>query len=380
MTAMSQSIDLAAFGVSPERGFVPVADPLDRLPIAFKPWDEVIAELPALIMNFAIRRRIAEIPELDSEALTAGGELERAMVILSSLAMAHVWASETPDFTLPRNIAVPFVAVAKRLGRPPIVQHASLVLNNWRRMDRTKPAALGNLDTQATFTGSFDEKWFYLATLGVELAGAPAMTALADATDRSRDGSDTDLEEPLAAVDAGIRRMTTALMRMRERCEPYVFYHRIRPFLAGWPAPGLVYSGAGAQPQIWSGGSAAQSSLLQSFDAALGIEHEKAVTRDFLNAMLAYMPPKHRAFVAELRARSSIRARALQGRASLRDVYNACITALDELRRKHIGITADYILKQANVVVGPGTTGTGGTDFVEFLRESRIETARSQLK
>jgi hypothetical protein len=32
------------------------------------------------------------------------------------------------------------------------------------------------------------------------------------------------------------------------------------------------------------------------------------------------------------------------------------------------------------VLVGPGTTGTGGTDFVEFLRESRVETARSRLK
>ncbi len=64
----------------------------------------------------------------------------------------------------------------------------------------------------------------------------------------------------------------------------------------------------------------------------------------------------------------------------LRDVYNACIAATVEFRRKHIGITSDYILKQANVLVGPGTTGTGGTDFVEFLRESRIETARTQLK
>ncbi len=175
--------------------------------------------------------------------------------------------------------------------------------------------------------------------------------------------------------------MIAALMRMRERCEPYVFYHRIRPFLAGWPAPGLIYSGAGAQPQIWSGGSAAQSSLLQSFDAALGVEHEKAVTRDFLNAMLEYMPPKHRAFVAELAgAKLDPHARAAGTAHPCAMFTTPASRRLDEMRRKHIGITSDYILKQANVVVGPGTTGTGGTDFVEFLRESRIETARSQLK
>jgi indoleamine 2,3-dioxygenase len=302
------------------------------------------------------------------------------MVILSSLTMAHVWAGQTPDFTLPRNIAVPFVAVAKRLGRPPIVQHATLVLNNWRRLDRTKPVALDNLDTQATFTGGFDEKWFYLATLGVELAGAPAMAALAEASDRSQNASDSELGQCLEQVETGIRAMTAALIRIRERCEPYIFYHRIRPYLAGWPAPGLTYSGASDTPQVWSGGSAAQSALLQSIDAALSIVHEKPVTRDFLTDMLQYMPPKHRAFVAALRERSVIRERALQGSAHLRDIYNACVAATDELRRKHIGITSDYIIKQAHVVVGPGTTGTGGTDFVEFLRESRIETARSELK
>lgn len=380
MQAVVKDIDLPAFDISPERGFVPRDDPPYRLPDLYKPWDDTIAELPALIMNFGIRRRIADIPELRIDGLSTDGEWGRALVILSSLAMAHTWAGKDPDFTLPRNIAVPLVAVADRLGRPPIVHHASLVLDNWRRIDRTKLVGLDNLDTQATFTGSFDEKWFYLATLGVELAGAPAMTALTHAVDRSRDASDDELARCLAPVEAGIRAMTAALMRIRERCDPYIFYHRIRPYLAGWPAPGLLYSGTSDRPQVWSGGSAAQSALLQSIDAALSIEHEKPVTRQFLADMLNYMPPKHRAFVAELRRRSKIRDRAQGGSTSLRDGYNACVAATDEIRKKHIGITSDYILKQASVVVGPGTTGTGGTDFVEFLRESRIETARSELK
>jgi hypothetical protein len=96
--------------------------------------------------------------------------------------------------------------------------------------------------------------------------------------------------------------------------------------------------------------------------------------------MLQYMPPNHRAFVAELRRRSAIRDRVTDGAKALRDAYNACIAAADEFRRKHIGLTSQYIVKQASVHVGPGTTGTGGTDFVEFLRESRLETARAHLK
>lgn len=380
MSAASQPLDLASFGVSFTRGFVPERDPLDALPETFRVWDDTVAILPALIMNRDVRRWIAAIPELDVSPLSGDAEEERAALVLSALTMAHAWGGAEPDFTLPRNIAVPFVTLSQRLGRPPIILHASGVLNNWRRLDPARPLALDNLDTQVTFTGSFDEKWFYLATLGVELAGAPVIVALAAAVTASQQADDNALATELTALEAGIRQMIAALARMTERCDPYVFYHRIRPYLAGWPAPGLLYSGTGTPPQVFAGGSAAQSSLLQSIDAGLGIRHEHAHTRDFLDAMLQYMPPKHRAFVAALRERSTIRERALQGASALREAYNACIAATDEFRRKHIGLTSQYIVKQADTTVGPGTTGTGGTDFVEFLRESRLETARTLLK
>lgn len=380
-----QSLDLAAFAVSRERGFVPAYDPPDALPEAFARWDEMLPILPALIMNREIRRWIAAIPELDPGALIEDAECERAALILSALTMAHVWGGAEPDFTVPRNIAVPLMALSQRLGRPPIILHATGVLNNWRRLDPARPLALDNVDTQATFTGSFDEKWFFLATLGVELAGAPAVVALAAAVAVSADADDAALATRLMELEACIVRMTAALMRIPERCDPYVFYHRIRPFLAGWPAPGVTYAGTGTPPQVWAGGSAAQSSLLQSIDAGLGIRHEHAHTRDFLEAMLQYMPPKHRAFVATLRERSTVRTRAENGTGALRDAYNACIARTDEFRRKHIGLTSQFIVRQASAqsgseTVGPGTTGTGGTDFVEFLRESRLETARSHLK
>ncbi len=378
MTA-SRSIDLTAYGVSRTRGFVPEQDPLDRLPEAFRALDNLAPMIPALIMNQEIRRFLAALPELDVAALTDAAEAERGMLILSALTMAHVWGGREPDFTLPRNIAVPLMALSQRLGRPPIVMHATLVLNNWRRLDPARPLALDNVDTQFTFTGSFDEKWFYLATLGVELAGAPAIVALVDAVAAAQSGDDNAVAEELIALESGVRQMSAALMRMTERCDPHIFYHRIRPYLAGWPAPGLTYAGTSTPPQIWAGGSAAQSSLLQSFDAGLGIRHEHAHTHDFLDAMLQYMPPKHRALVASLRQTSTIRARAENGSPTLRDAYNACIAATDEFRRKHIGLTSQYIIKQASTHVGPGTIGTGGTDFVEFLRESRVETARSQL-
>jgi indoleamine 2,3-dioxygenase len=72
------------------------------------------------------------------------------------------------------------------------------------------------------------------------------------------------------------------LERMYEKCSPEIFYHQIRPFFAGsknMTSAGLPngvyyedYDGTGQWRQ-YSGGSNAQSSLIQFFDVVLGVEH-----------------------------------------------------------------------------------------------------------
>lgn len=74
----------------------------------------------------------------------------------------------------------------------------------------------------------------------------------------------------------------TLLQRMYENCDPHVFYHRIRPFLAGSKnmadaglPNGVIYEDGSGQEvyRQYSGGSNAQSSLIQFFDLVLGVEH-----------------------------------------------------------------------------------------------------------
>lgn len=79
-----------------------------------------------------------------------------------------------------------------------------------------------------------------------------------------------------------IREIGEILKRMDEQCNPDVFYNRIRPFLAGSKNMGLaglpngVFYDEGDGEGDWrqySGGSNAQSSLIQFFDVVLGVEH-----------------------------------------------------------------------------------------------------------
>ena len=76
--------------------------------------------------------------------------------------------------------------------------------------------------------------------------------------------------------------ITAILERMYEECSPEVFYHEIRPALAGsknMAAAGLprgVFYDEGNGKGEWkhySGGSNAQSSTIQFLDLILGIKH-----------------------------------------------------------------------------------------------------------
>jgi hypothetical protein len=67
-------------------------------------------------------------------------------------------------------------------------------------------------------------------------------------------------------------------LAIAERCDPYVFYKKLRQILSGWsnnPAvpDGIVYEGVSDEPKKYNGGSAAQSSTIQAIDIALGIKH-----------------------------------------------------------------------------------------------------------
>ena len=79
-----------------------------------------------------------------------------------------------------------------------------------------------------------------------------------------------------------IKEIARILNRMDEHCSPKVFYDEIRPFLAGSKnmvlagLPKGVFYEEGEGKGEWrqySGGSNAQSSLIQFFDIVLGVEH-----------------------------------------------------------------------------------------------------------
>jgi indoleamine 2,3-dioxygenase len=377
---------LDRFDVHPERGFLPAADPLRRLPAAFDPWEEAAICLPKLLVSGRVRSFLERLPDFDASRLGGEPQWRRAMVVLSYLGHAYVWGQREPAARLPALIAVPWHAVSKRLGRPPVLSYASYALDNWRRLDPQGGITLGNIALRQNFLGGIDEEWFILLHVDIEAKAAPALAAIGQAQQAVRDDRPDELERHLAAIETALGEMLETLSRMPEHCDPYIYYHRVRPYIHGWknnPAlpEGVIYEGVGAyggKPQCFRGETGAQSAIIPALDALLGVSHRDDPLKTYLIEMRDYMPPKHRSFIAHIEQDPSVRDYLIEkgtGYPSLLDIYNQCIALVARFRAMHLEYAASYIHKQGQKEPSnPSDVGTGGTPFMTYLKKHRDET------
>jgi indoleamine 2,3-dioxygenase len=364
-------------------GFLAFPDPVIHLPDACAAWETVGTQLNKLVLTTHLRTIIEQLPPFPLDALTTEPQWWRAANLLAYMTNLYVLGvvEGRPIERLPAVIAKPFVAVAERLGIPPILSYGLQTLVNWQRIDPTQPVTADNIILLQNFVGGMDETWFKTIHINIEAVAGNALMQLKPAQQSAERGDIDDLVRRLEEIGRTLHAMQALLSRMTERCEPAIYYNRVRPFMFGWkdnPAMphGLVYEGCyDNQPQFLRGETGAQSSIIYALDAALGIRHGRDAMRIYLDEMKDYMPPLHRAFIREVEAGVSIREFAMQADdASLRDGYNFALEALAAFRRLHIEFAALYILKpgkQSNEAVG-----TGGTPFTFYLKKHIQETER----
>ncbi|KAG0054337.1 hypothetical protein BGZ83_011443 [Gryganskiella cystojenkinii] len=274
---------LSDYDISPKTGFLPVEPPLQILPDPyFAPWEETFEQFNGLLLASRLRQRVNELPVLDASRLVTKAEQRRGYLILCMLSHAYVWGKhELAAESLPESLAVPWQNVADMLEIQPVLTHAAVVMWNWRLLYKDGPRDLSNLDTLATLSGSSDESWFYLVTTAIEATGAPVLIKILQAIQFAREDDLTELTRELEGIRGIIEDLVAVLRRMFEKCDPYVFYWKVRPYLAGWEnmaeaglPNGVRYEGVdNGEFKKLAGGSAAQSSLIHTLDIAFGVEH-----------------------------------------------------------------------------------------------------------
>ncbi|XP_020038076.2 indoleamine 2,3-dioxygenase 2 isoform X1 [Castor canadensis] len=391
-------LSLGRYHVSEEYGFL-LPNPLKELPDHYRPWMEIASKLPHLIESHQLRAHVNKMPLLDLQFLNSYREQRLAHLVLSSITMGYVWQEgETqPAEVLPRNLAIPFVEISKNLGLPPILTHVDLVLSNWTKRNPEGPLEISNLETIVSFPGGESLRGFILVTVLVEKVAAPGIKALALAVSALLQLNQDVLLHALQLLRLSIEDVTRALGQMHDYVDPDIFYAVIRIFFSGWkdnPAmsAGLIYEGVSTEPLKYSGGSAAQSSVLHAFDELLGIHHTKE-SAAFLYRMRDYMPPSHKAFIEEIHSAPSLRDHILSsGHGHCLTAYNQCVEALAELRSYHITVVTKYLITAAAKARSRRPThlprppqalediGTGGSAILSFLKSVRDKTLEAILK
>ena len=369
---------LASFDVSVETGFIPSKLPLSRLPSYFEEWEKVVDRLAPLLQEKRLRTVVHELPQLEfsENTLHSIEEWRRALVMLSGLFQGYLWQER--EFGLPEKmpaiLAVPFNAVSRYIGLPPVITYASCVLYNWGLRDPSKPISGDNLYALVNHTGTESESWFFMVHVLVELEAVPALKGIAEAIAARADGNNWKIIRSLAVIETTLVSMQRALGRFAERCSPETFFVDIRPYLA-FPKK-LVYEGVESEPKSFKGASGAQTSILQSIDALLGAEYSGTDAK-FLEEVRSYMPSKHKQFLEYISQQPSLRNYVMEsGHLELVQHFNATVDALVEYRSQHIILVTSYIVNQLPHSVNPSLDekGTGGTVFMKFLKNVRDST------
>ncbi len=391
-----QPLSLADFGISSERGFLP-SDPCGSLPDC-PALNRLSHELPKRLSARQVREFIDEQPALLPSIPSTWREddYRTAMRILSFASHAYVWETPgQPAAKVPSQLARPWHEIAQKLGRPPVLSYASYALDNWRRLDSTKPIQLDNIVLLQNFLGGLDEEWFVVVHIQIEYQAGPGLEGLVRAINAASNGKDDEVLLGLQALASAQSAMRDTLLRMKERCDPYVYYTRVRPYIHGWKnSPslpnGLIYDKVEAyaqQPQQFRGETGAQSSIVPCLDAGLGIHHAPDPLTVYLQEMREYMPPQHRAFIEALESKTNGQGRALlsgyvhdrrQHHPGLWSAYCTCVDLLAQFREIHIGYADSYIHRQHQTsATNPTAVGTGGTPFMTYLQKHLDETKQA---
>ncbi|KAE9961992.1 hypothetical protein BLS_001014 [Venturia inaequalis] len=440
---------LSDYDVSAIHGFLPTEPPCDHLSDPYYArWEVIVQNLQSLILTRRLRKVIDDLPVLDTHFLTTEAEWRRAYSIMGFMTHSYVWGGDSPLERVPPGISVPLLSACEHLELPPVATYAGLVLWNWRPLAIHEPIDnLENIFTLHTLTGSMDESWFYLVSAAIEARGAPIIPIMLDAVAAARYNDSDTVTERLRSFAERVDELGSLLNRMYENCDPHIFYHRIRPVLAGSKnmadaglPNGLFFDTGSPEDRHvqFSGGSNAQSSIIQFFDIILGIEHRPtgdrgtessaseseaakappgAPSHNFILEMRKYMPGPHRRFLEQIERVANIRqyVSANRDNRALTGAFDACLAMLRAFRDKHIQMVSRYIIvksrestshsrsmspqqqqhlssrpKKVNLASASAAStspssppkklrGTGGTALIPFLKQARDETGEPAI-
>ncbi|KAF8990326.1 Indoleamine 2,3-dioxygenase [Cyathus striatus] len=412
----------SSFDIDPRTGFFP-RQPLPELTQEFGIWEKAFADAMGNLSlgedrseEALSRRSYGEIwrsiieswPVLDTSALRDDlRSSQRAHMVLAWLVNLYVHSIPLSDDStsapkrVPKSLAVPLVQISGFLGFAPVLTFADTVLWNCEPRDPEQPLSIDNMRFINLFSGTDDERNFYIASAKAELRGVEMLRIIDDFYSIPSTGdlnAISKISRELCRLASIIDDISGVIQSVRRHCNPHVFYWDIRPWFEGSDSrgpsgPGWIYEGIENSSELdLSGPSAGQSSVMHALDVFLDIDHKlhqkrnpkpsaenKRADRGFMERMRRYMPGKHREYLSYLSAHPRSVRELAKSIPALREPYDAAVMALKRLRDSHIRIACLPHSSSRGSGNGP-VRGTGGNELSVLLKAGRDATRRAILK
>ena len=347
----------------------------------FDDVEHVAKNLPKILANNQIEYEVFNLETEKDISNLSIDELERAMLLYSYIGHGYIWGGTSIEKVIPKNISKTWYKISQKLDRPPILSYASYALNNWKLQDVNKPFDLENIRILQNFLGGMDEDWFIMIHIAIEHEAKEILNNLKTYyLDQNEDQS--YLENALVSI----KKINQIMNRMPEKCDPFIYYNRVRPYIFGWknnPATpnGVIYEGVeeyGGNPQLFRGETGAQSSIVPALDALLGVTHSNDPLKEYLDEMRLYMPKEHRNLLNDLDQWSeNNRDKSIREDSSV-VLSDEIIKEVHAFRNKHLEYARIYIHEQSlSNQNNSNVVGTGGTPFMKYLDKHLQETVPS---
>ena len=347
----------------------------------FDDVEHIAKNLPKILANNQIEYEVLNLETEKDISNLSIDELERAMLLYSYIGHGYIWGGTSIEKVIPKNISKTWYKISQKLDRPPILSYASYALNNWKLQDVNKPFDLENIRILQNFLGGMDEDWFIMIHIAIEHEAKEILNNLKTYyLDKNEDQS--YLENALVSI----KKINQIMNRMPEKCDPFIYYNRVRPYIFGWknnPATpnGVIYEGVeeyGGTPQLFRGETGAQSSIVPALDALLGVTHSNDPLKEYLDEMRLYMPKEHRNLLNDLDQWSeNNRSNSITEDSSV-VLSDEIIKEVHAFRNKHLEYARIYIHEQSlSNQNNSNVVGTGGTPFMKYLDKHLQETVPS---
>ena len=347
----------------------------------FDDVEHIAKNLPKILANNQIKDEVLNLETEKDISNLSIDELERAMLLYSYIGHGYIWGGTSIEKVIPKNISKTWYKISQKLDRPPILSYASYALNNWKLQDVNKPFDLENIRILQNFLGGIDEDWFIMIHIAIEHEAKEILNNLKTYyLDKNKDQS--YLENALVSI----KKINQIMNRMPEKCDPFIYYNRVRPYIFGWknnPATpnGVIYEDVeeyGGNPQLFRGETGAQSSIVPALDALLGVTHSNDPLKEYLDEMRLYMPKEHRNLLNDLDQWSeNNRSNSITEDSSV-VLSDEIIKEVHAFRNKHLEYARIYIHEQSlSNQNNSNVVGTGGTPFMKYLDKHLQETVPS---